>query len=345
MRRFAALLFCFGVLLYEFPTSAEKGGRHPAFYVFGDSLVDNGNDLIATGDLNFAVPVPPSSSPHETYFEGRFSNGPVEFEYLWQLLEGRKPGKRKALTPYLESPCEDGRPIREAVNFAFGGSGTALTTISSNVAVPGLLGQVGLFACALRGQAPPTDALYAIWSGGNDYIRYLSPNPPQANLTPAQVVSNISDSIFGLYALGARRIIVLNYPDLGRIPLVLGTPGSALLTGLVQQHNALLAAALASPQLALLPGLELIPVDVSAAFNDLPSGANATLPALDALFPPPGPGQVPMSLCLIIDTDACQDVPTFDVGLNYVFWDVEHPTTEFHRLIATQIYQRLVDEE
>ena len=87
MRRFAALLFCSAVVLCTLPLSAKRGEHASAFYVFGDSFVDNGNVLIGTQLLGFAVPQPPSSSPHETYFQGRFSNGPVEFEYLeWQEL-------------------------------------------------------------------------------------------------------------------------------------------------------------------------------------------------------------------------------------------------------------------
>jgi len=137
------------------------------------------------------------------------------------------------------------------------------------------------------------------------------------------------------------RIVVLNQPDLGKVPLVLGTPASALLTALSQQHNAALGAALT--QLSTLPGLELVPVNVNVAFGHVPASANATIPALDALFPPPGPGEVPMSRCLLLNAAACRNVPTFDVDLQYVFWDVQHPTTEVHRLIAEQILATFVD--
>ena len=52
-----------------------------------------------------------------------------------------------------------------------------------------------------------------------------------------------------------------------------------------------------------------------------------------------------MSLCILVDPAACQDVPTFEVSRKYVFWDVEHPTTEIHRQIAVEIYKALVDED
>ena len=342
MKRSVSVLFCAAVILLTLPLSAAREGQNSAFYVFGDSLVDIGNDFIASRQLGFDPAVPPSISPHRTYFEGRFSNGPVEVEYLWQMLEHRKPGKKKALVPYLSNPCENNDEIGSAVDFGFGGSGTGLSSLTpGGFAVPGVLGQIALFACALQGQAPPDDALYAIWSGANDYFNYLSPAPLDPILTPTQVVANIVQGIQGLYGLGARRIVVLNQADLGKIPLVLGTPASALLSALSQQHNAALGVALT--QLSALPGLELVPVNVNVALSHVPASANATIPALDALFPPPGLGEVPMSRCLLLNPAACRNVPTFHVNLQYVFWDVQHPTTEVHRLIAEQILATFVD--
>jgi phospholipase/lecithinase/hemolysin len=75
----------------------------------------------------------------------------------------------------------------------------------------------------------------------------------------------------------------------------------------------------------------------------LPRKTNTTIPALDALFAPPGPGEIPVSRCLIVDLSACRDVPTFEDDLKHVFWDVEHPTTDVHRLFAELIYEKLVE--
>src|SRR6266576_437585 len=235
MRRTVSLFCCAALILVVLPLSAERQEQFTAFYVFGDSLVDNGNDFVASQQLGFDPAVPPSVSPHETYFKGRFSNGPIEFEYLWQMLEHRKPGKKKALAPYFQNPCQNDVEIGNTVDFAFGGSGTGVSnTTPGGFSVPGLLGQVGLFNCALQGQAAPADGLYAIWSGANDYFNYLSPAPVDPLLTPAQVIANLEQGIQLLYGLGARHIIVLNQPNLGSIPLVLGTPGSPLLSGLSQ---------------------------------------------------------------------------------------------------------------
>ena len=63
--------------------------NYQAMYVFGDSLSDTGNDFISTTAQRLVPAIPPSVSPYATYWQGRFSNGPVAVEYLWRLL-GRK---------------------------------------------------------------------------------------------------------------------------------------------------------------------------------------------------------------------------------------------------------------
>ena len=91
------------------------------FYVFGDSLADNGNILIQTAALGMDPPVPPSATPHRTYFNGRFSNGYIGFEYLWQRLSVTSQGRLCGLKPFLAAPFSQNGC---AVDFAFGGTGT-----------------------------------------------------------------------------------------------------------------------------------------------------------------------------------------------------------------------------
>jgi len=131
----------------------------------------------------------------------------------------------------------------------------------------------------------------------------------------------------------------LNLPDLGSIPMFAGTPQSAPLSQLSAAHNALLAVQLADLQ-ASLPDLRLVPIDLNAVLPLLPPSINATLPALDALLPAQ-PGQLPASLCVFVNPAACQDVPTFDVGLQFLFWDAEHPTTAVHQQLAAYIASQL----
>ena len=93
-----------------------------SFYVFGDSFVDNGNLFLLTKALGMEPAVPPSEHPNQTYFEGRFSNGYVEFEYLSHRLSGHAPGSGRGLEPFLDSF----RHRTEAIDFALRRHGDAI---------------------------------------------------------------------------------------------------------------------------------------------------------------------------------------------------------------------------
>src|SRR5262245_21659311 len=83
IRLVGVLLVVFGVVVA--PIGA-RGAHFIHFFVFGDSISDTGNDLILSSALGAQPALPPSFSPNRTYFNGRFTNGPVAVEYLWGLL-------------------------------------------------------------------------------------------------------------------------------------------------------------------------------------------------------------------------------------------------------------------
>src|SRR5215468_1388340 len=113
-----SVLILVTALLVGVPAGARAQGRpkFSALYVFGDSLADTGNDLIVTKALGFDPAAPPSVSPHKTYFKGRFSNGPIVFEYLCaRLAVCAQPD----VPAFLANPKI---PSKGAVSFAFGGT-------------------------------------------------------------------------------------------------------------------------------------------------------------------------------------------------------------------------------
>ncbi len=196
MRRIAAFGAAFFALVISLPAHAENG--HPV-YVFGDSLSDVGNLFAKSGG---AVP------PPTRYFQGRFSNGPVWVEYFAEEL-GAPPPQASALGFEISAG--------DSVVFAHGGAGTGMsnTTPDGFFNVPGVLGQVELFRQALsaEGRMAPSEALYVIWGGANDFL-FLG------TLNPRTTVENIRQAIESLYALGARRFLIPNLPDLGEVPVV-----------------------------------------------------------------------------------------------------------------------------
>jgi hypothetical protein len=72
---------------------------------------------------------------------------------------------------------------------------------------------------------------------------------------------------------------------------------------------------------------------------------NFVVPALDFLFPPgpPLPAGFFMSTCLFVDPATCAAVPTFNVPVTFVFWDVVHPTTVVHGVLGEYLHERLIE--
>jgi phospholipase/lecithinase/hemolysin len=316
----AALLIF--LALIAMPAVSRAQDSPPYLIAFGDSLSDTGNDLIATIGMGL-LPIPPP----QMYYQGRFSNGPVTFEYLWAMLnQGALPFAIPSLASASIAPG--------ATSFAFGGSGSGLVTVTpGGFGIPGLKGQVAMFQAALAGQPAPANALYAVWTGPNDYPA----DPGRPFLDPAVVVGNIADAVRTLYGLGARLILVVNLPDLGVQPLVPpGSPLSALLTQLSNTHNRLLARAMKrlEPQ---LKGLQIIHGDITGVVAALPPDFVTTIPLVDVLVPV-APGQIPTSFCLFVDPATCPAVSTFAPTAKFLFWDA-HPTTAAHARLAQALFE------
>ena len=321
----ALLLFC---LLPSI--AAAQVPQFDSLYVFGDSLADNGNILAQTRAMRMDPPVPPSVSPHRTYFDGRFSNGYIAWEFLWQRLSGRRPGSAYGLKPFLEAPV---LPNTGATDFAFGGTGTPnLDQTPGGFYAPGLKGQIELFRLALRGRQPSSRSLYVISTGANDYRI----DPFNVPMSPVEVIGNIEQAIVSLYRLGARHVMVVDLPDLGMVPANGGDPAATELSAF---HNFLLDEALARLR-AQYPSLHLIPVKLDPLFKDLSETMEAQAPALD-VFAPRTPG---LSTCIFVNPAECKNAPPmlFNAYFGFIFWDVVHPTTEAHRFLGEYAYQQLV---
>ena len=319
MRRVVQLLLLCAIAIGPVGLSADLAVEQPdALYVFGDSLSDTGNVWILTGNV-----VPPSISPHQTYFDGHFSNGPVAVEYLWDALD---PDADSGVRPFLaDQTIHPG----EAVSFAFGGATSGQSSVvSPQLTVPGLLQQVEMFA-AVPLESWDRDALFVVFVGANDYLMAAPTSP--AN--PLEVVGNIKFAIERLHALGARNIVVMNLPNLSLAPIV---PPAArlLLTTQVLVHNFLLRVTLKALD-ARLPGANIIEMDVFKIVNSLRTRFNMTTPAATP---------TPAATCLFTDPLTCPDVDTFAVNPRYFFWDVQHPTTAAHRALGQRFYENLVED-
>ncbi len=280
--------------------SSASAAELTRIYAFGDSITDNGNvDEIVFNTLGVHFPPPP-------YFDGRFSNGRIWVEYLAE------------------------RVGVELVDLAFGGATTgSQNTLDATfpIPLPGVQQQIGNFALA-NPMADP-NALYTILAGANDYLPTNSIGFMPYD-TPTIPLSNIAMAIATLAGVGAKNIMIVNLPDLGKIPLFNSTldgvcpPGSQFdpdcLNALTAAHNAGLASLIASPS----PNVNLIPVDLNKLVNNVIDN--------------------PARFGFTNVTNACLNTTTFMLCSNpneYLFWDERHPTTKAHALIGNLAFRAL----
>jgi len=119
-------------------------------------------------------------------------------------------------------------------------------------------------------------------------------------------------------------------PNLGVVPIVTQNgPGfAALATILSQQYNAAL-----HTMLATISGVNIVEFDTYAFLTDVVAHPvnygleNVTQPCFSGYVAPDPTGTV------------CADPD------KYAFWDVEHPTTRLHELIADALYTSVLDCE
>jgi thermolabile hemolysin len=251
--------------------------------VYGDSLSDVGKAATATGGA-----VPPYSP---LFGGGRFSNGPIWIEYLAASFG-----------------------ISANNNFAVGGatSGTE-NTIQPLFPVP-IPGLIGIQDQVSSNPITDPDALYILWGGANDYLGAGVTNP-------SVTVGNLSSEISTLIGRGAKNILVPNLPNLGKLPVTLGTPNAAGLDLLTQGHNAGLAASIANLS-SFFPSVKLSLLDVNSLFNR-------------AIANPSNFGLDNVTNQCITEISLCQTPQT------YLFWDDIHPTTTGHQLIGNLAFESL----
>lgn len=291
-----------GFVLFSFmlPLKATAA-NFKEIYIFGDSLSDVGNVFnVSEAALGQGLPPPP-------YFSGRFSNGPVWVEYLTQKL-GLTP------TPYIDVATGGNTPT-EGINFAFGGA----TTGNTNTVIPGLLPgleqQINNFTVV--NTSANADALYIVWAGANDYLG--------GGITdPTVPLNNLSTAVTSLYNVGARNIMVVNLPDLGRLPGTSGNSQSASrLSTLSSAHNSGYSANL--DFLSQTLDINIIPLDVNSLLNRMIAApgefsfTNVTTSCLTTVSICPNPNE-------------------------YLFWDDIHPTTAGHQLVAELAFSALQPE-
>ncbi|OIT00861.1 PREDICTED: GDSL esterase/lipase At5g33370-like [Nicotiana attenuata] len=320
-----------------------KGVEGRAFFVFGDSLVDNGNNnYLAT---SARADSPPYGVDYPTHRPtGRFSNGLNIPDIISEKL-GMEP-----TLPYL-SPELQGQKLLVGANFASAGVGILNDTGIQFVNIIRIGQQLEYFAeyqkrvAALVGTEKAKqlvkEALVLITLGGNDFVNnyYLVPFSLRSTQYALPdyvtfVISEYKNVLAKLYGLGARRVIVTGTGPLGCVPAELAQRSQDGNCAAELQE----AASLFNPQLVeMLNGLN----------NEIGShvfiAANTNQMHLDFVTNPQAFGFVTSKVA------CCGQGPYNGIGLctplsnlcpnrdEYAFWDPFHPSEKANRIIVQQI--------
>lgn len=206
--------------------------------IFGDSLSDVGN--VSNQTLGLA--------PGSSYYQGRYSNGPLWVEQL-SLAQG------------LPAPV---RSRAGGNDWAYAGTktGSGSTNYALFFNFPNIGTQINNY---LNARTPGLDEMFVVWGGGNDFI---------GGQTNASVpVSNIVNHITTLANAGATQFLVPNLPPLGETPRFVGTTNRSVMNTRSSQFNAQLATSLLSLETSL--NVQIYQLDVAGFFADVLANPNS----------------------------------------------------------------------
>ncbi|XP_051119820.1 GDSL esterase/lipase At5g33370-like isoform X2 [Andrographis paniculata] len=328
--------FCaaFAVVL-GFLESSKVYAKTNAFFVFGDSLVDNGNNnYLATTARADSPPYGIDYPSHRP--TGRFSNGE---KMGWEPI-----------MPYL-SPQLIGQKLLVGANFASAGVGVLNDTGIQFVNIIRIFQQLDFFeqykqrVSEVVGEKEVgklvNESLVLITLGGNDFVNnyYLIPYSVRSQQYSIQdyvpfVISEYKKVLKRLYDLGPRRILVTGTGPLGCVPAELAQRSrNGECDGELQK-----AASLFNPQLVRM--LDELNKEVG---SNVFIAANTHQMHLDFISQPQVYGFITSKIA------CCGQGPYNGLGLctplsnlcsnrdEYVFWDPFHPSERANRIIVDQI--------
>ncbi|BAY87146.1 outer membrane autotransporter barrel domain protein [Calothrix parasitica NIES-267] len=306
-------------------------------YVFGDSLSDNGNELIGLNyiqeNLNSDIEIDTPSPP---YFPGRESNGFIWTDYLAQKLDfdltpvlefaRKQPVTENSNDGYEIIPSFRGKTAAQSTNFAVSGARLVNDDVDpGDLISPSVSTQVDWFLedLKVKQMKASENGLYVIQGGANDYLSGELSEPTEA-------VAVVEYAITDLYDAGGRYFLVPNLPDLANTPIgrSFSDEESAFLTDVSNRHNDLLETTLRKLERDL-PDIEIESLDFRALSLDIAND--------------------PEAFGLTNGTDAylVGEAPDFSTAggnpNDYFFFDYIHPTTKGQELLADVAMEAIHD--
>ncbi|XP_042480161.1 GDSL esterase/lipase 7-like [Macadamia integrifolia] len=319
-----------------------KSSSHlvPALYVFGDSIVDSGNNdfLNTSSKVNYK----PYGIDFPAGPTGRFSNGNTFAEFLAQYL-----GLPFA-PPYLGLSEDQKSEIITGMNYASGSSGILRKTGSAIGMNLALQIQIELFQETVKHYLPKnfktndelsnylSKSIFVVVTGNNDYLNnYLQPARYNSSSLYGPVefssflLKEFKQGLQDIYNLGARKFLVFNIGPIGCTPALLYSLN--LTSGCAENLNQLVS--------LYNEGLPNMLQELSDSLN----GSSFVLGkfyevSYDLNQNPYKNGFTNRSSCCVVNhatTQCLQDVSPCMDRATHIYWDGFHPSQQASFMFAT----------
>ncbi|XP_028801619.1 GDSL esterase/lipase At1g33811-like [Neltuma alba] len=320
----------------------------PCFFIFGDSLVDNGNNngILTLARANYRpygidFPLGPT---------GRFTNGRTFVDALAQLM-----GFPNYIPPYSRTR---GPQLLRGANYASGAAGIRDETgtnlgahASMNEQVANFGNTVGEFSRFFRGDNASLNdylskCIFFSGMGSNDYLNnyfmpefYATSSDYTARAFANLLLQDYSRQLTQLYSLGARKVIVTAVGQIGCIPYQLARFRSNntrvrcndKFNNAISFFNSGLRSLVQTFNNGKLPGSKFVFLDFYETSQQLYlNGSSYGFEVMDKGCCGVGRnnGQI---TCLPLQ-QPCED------RNKYLFWDAFHPTEVANILLAKMSY-------
>ncbi|XP_030936783.1 GDSL esterase/lipase At1g71691 [Quercus lobata] len=319
--------------------SGQGSAKVPAMFIFGDSLIDNGNNnnLPSFAKANYF--------PYGIDFDGgptgRFSNGYTMVDEIAELLG----------LPLIPSFSQaSGEQMLHGVNYASAAAGILDATGGNFMSRIPFDQQISNFQTTLDQITANLGAddvsraigqcIFFVGMGSNDYLNnYLMPNFPTRNQYNGQqfadlLVTQYSQQLTKIYNLGARKFVIAGLGLMGCIPSILAQNPAGRCSDEVNQLVAPFNANVKTMinQLSTnLPGSKFTYVDIASMFEDVLTNSRSyglTVTNRGCCGIGRNRGQI---TCLPYQTPC----PNRE---QYVFWDAFHPTEKVNVIMARKAF-------
>lgn len=337
------------VLWAAVPVVVVQAASSPALIVFGDSIVDPGNNNGINTIIKANFP-PYGHDFHNHTPTGRFCNGRIPTDFIASRL-----GLKELLPPYL-SPELSTEELLTGVSFASGGTGFDPLTprLASVISMPDQLLLFQQYKERVRGAAGDarvadmmTRGIFAICAGSDDvantyFTMRARPGYDHASYA-ALLVHHAAAFVDELVKAGARKVAIIGMPPIGCVPSQ-RTMSGGMERRCSEGHNQIAVAYNAGMKRRMeemqakkkSTKTKLVFMDIYGFLMDMMMRPRA-YGFSDSTMGCCGTGLLEVSvLCNALTSSVCTPVS------DYLFWDSYHPTEKAYSILTDFVYDNYV---